>query len=120
MRVEQTPTILRDPVAIANEVRGGLEQPRADTDCRARHFPIEQPHHALLGNVLSHIRVTGEPLAVPDQSAIVLIERRVEIHGGWGLCTGRKPTAGCTTSVGSYPADLPEVVVRETSGAQDV
>ena len=90
MRVEQTPTILSDPVAIANEVRSSLEQPRADTDRRARHLPIEQSHHALLGNVFSHIPVTGEPLAVPDQSAIVLVERRVEIHGSWGLSTGKR------------------------------
>ena len=58
----------------------GLEEPCTYPVRWPPHLMREESQETLLSHVLSHVPVSSQPMAIPDEVGVVLAERRVEVH----------------------------------------
>ncbi len=59
---------------------GTLKEPQAQCSLLACDLTVEQAYEGLLGHVLSHVRITGQPVEVPEERREDLVGDRVEIY----------------------------------------
>jgi hypothetical protein len=89
MNREEADPVLTYAVAVTHEMRGCLEEPRADSVLGARHLVVEESDHGLLRDVFGYVGVAGEPVAIAHQGCVMLLERGVEIQANRGFLGDR-------------------------------
>ena len=98
---------------VPHQVRGHHEQPGLEFFLRAFGPPVQKPKEGLLGQVFGLVRVSRQPVAIPEERGIRGVKESFEVHWARRHECGFAPASPLRSEVSCIQNDREEACVTQ-------